>query len=218
MKMMDTFEALARSVLADDRVTLDRLLALRQQAQNRLRALPATGGLSAAQINSLNQRFFDEAAQLLGRNGYERLFGEPPGEVTLVDPAQFAEAEKAKAEPGRASSTSVTRRTSGTSIVSTRRRRDGEESRASAPARATKSAKPAAKKSPRPKKKAGKKATSKKKAAPRKKAAKKSMKKKAPKKSMKKRAPKKSMKKRAPKKSMKKAAKKSMKKKAAKKK
>ncbi len=64
------------------------LLALRREAQISLRTLHqrAVKSPTADMINTHNQKFFDNAAKLLGHELYERIFGEPPGIVELVDP------------------------------------------------------------------------------------------------------------------------------------
>jgi hypothetical protein len=86
----DDFEERARAVLGEeDPELLERLLCLRiavrvfvQQRQ----ATPLT--LDSATINAQNQALIDQAAQLLGPERFEEVFGFPAGEkINLVDPA-----------------------------------------------------------------------------------------------------------------------------------
>jgi hypothetical protein len=89
---MDTFEQRARTVLSgpDDLPVLEELLRLREEARRNLEAMRARAAAGnappAEEINAVNQRYFDKAAALLGAHRYERIFGAPPGQVTLVDP------------------------------------------------------------------------------------------------------------------------------------
>lgn len=89
MTTADEFEAVARSVLRDEPDLLGRLLSLRGESQQFVaQRWPGRTSPGAAALNARNQQLLDEAAQLLGAEKFERIFGFPMGEVIhLVDPA-----------------------------------------------------------------------------------------------------------------------------------
>lgn len=84
----DDFERRAQEVLAGEPKRLARLLQMRASFQSFAASdLPETGAPSAASINARNQRFLDQAAEILGAPRFERLFGFHIGQkVDLVDP------------------------------------------------------------------------------------------------------------------------------------
>ena len=88
-ELQDDFEAHARVVLGDDPEMLSRLLALKGEV-NRFAAqsIPGFAPPSAAALNTRNQHLIDQAAILLGRERFERVFGFSPDEtIDLVDPS-----------------------------------------------------------------------------------------------------------------------------------
>ncbi|MBM6447363.1 MULTISPECIES: hypothetical protein [Pseudomonas] len=94
----DSFERHAASVLRLSE-KLSRLIKLRQQHQANLAELKASvlrGGKmpSAQMLNSLNNDFLRQAAELLGPIDFEKIFEIPAGEVVnLVDPKMLAEVD-----------------------------------------------------------------------------------------------------------------------------
>ena len=89
----DEFQQHARRVLGDDEKTLRALLDLRRTALHAGTAAGVETPGTAEDINARNQRFFDQAAQLLGRERYVALFGvEPEQRVGLVDPKMLGQA------------------------------------------------------------------------------------------------------------------------------
>lgn len=96
---IDDFETRARAVLRDrDDETLARLLTLRLEAQRTFtRSVSKQREMSAEEINSRNQRLIDNAAELLGPERFEEIFGFAPGQiVALVDPEIMARASAKK--------------------------------------------------------------------------------------------------------------------------
>jgi hypothetical protein len=91
----DQFEQRARRLLAGDERTLAALLELRQ-ANLRQNLAPDVGQpVTAEALDARNNRFFEEAARLLGEERYRALFEVPAGQpVRLVDPKQLGEDRK----------------------------------------------------------------------------------------------------------------------------
>lgn len=87
MRTKDSFEKKAMEVLrkSDDGHKLSRLLKLRRQHQEKLLSLAASmeSGememLSAHDLNTLNDAFFEQAAELLGPIDFQMIFDCPPG-------------------------------------------------------------------------------------------------------------------------------------------
>jgi nucleoid DNA-binding protein len=94
----DDFETRAREVLGrQDRELLSKLRALRTKAQ-RLSNSQWTRSYSpsAEGLNASNQEMFDRAADLLGPDKFEKIFGFAPYEkVDLIDPRMLKEQEPA---------------------------------------------------------------------------------------------------------------------------
>lgn len=92
----DDFETRAREVLkGQDRALLPKLLALRTQTQ-RLSShqWSKAHAPAAAEINTRNQEMFDRAADLLGPENFQKIFGAPAyEEVNLVDPKVLSASE-----------------------------------------------------------------------------------------------------------------------------
>ena len=93
----DEFENRARAALRGDEQRLARLLELRrlvsvETSQFHERTLDPNATVpSAEELNDAYNRFFYEAAELLGNERFEQVFGVPAGEpVNLVDPEVFA--------------------------------------------------------------------------------------------------------------------------------
>ena len=89
----DDFEAQARSVLADDPELLSKLLSLRGEVQSfAAQTIPGFAPPSADLLNARNQHLIDQAAILLGKERFERVFGFSPDEpINLVDPSMTTE-------------------------------------------------------------------------------------------------------------------------------
>lgn len=88
----DSFDQLLRSLLGEDDPRLKAMRALREEHQRQLGLipLPIDADEAAQQLNARNQRFFDVAADLLGAELFEQLFGLPAfTTVNLVDPDQL---------------------------------------------------------------------------------------------------------------------------------
>ena len=80
---LDDFEKHASEVLGHHPELLRRLLALRQD----LLKIRVPDDASAAQMNAINQAWFDKVAHLLGPKQFKAVFGHPPSRrVDLVDP------------------------------------------------------------------------------------------------------------------------------------
>jgi nucleoid DNA-binding protein len=88
-RLPDEFEIRARQVLgARDEKLLNELLAARSQAQQ----VRPTSSTSADELNAQNQKLFDYAANLLGPERFEAIFGSAPFQkVNLVDPRLLEE-------------------------------------------------------------------------------------------------------------------------------
>lgn len=89
----DDFETRAREVLGrQNPKLLSQLLALRTQTRRlSVRQWSKSHTPSAKELNAGNQEMFDRAADLLGPDKFERIFGFPPYQkIDLVDP-QFME-------------------------------------------------------------------------------------------------------------------------------
>ena len=85
----DDFEARAREVLGSvDPKLLGDLLALRADVHRFVaQRWPGFAAPNAETLNARNQHLLDQAAQLLGPEKFEKIFGFPPGQkVDLVDP------------------------------------------------------------------------------------------------------------------------------------
>ena len=96
----DDFETRAREVLkGQDRTLLSKLLALRSQTQRlSSRQWSKSHMPGAEEINAGNQEMFDRAADLLGPENFQKIFGAPAYEtVNLVDPQLLPEAEIGRA-------------------------------------------------------------------------------------------------------------------------
>lgn len=94
----DDFETRARDVLGrQNPKLLSKLLALRTQTQRlSVRQWSKSHTPSADELNESNQEIFDRAADLLGPDKFERIFGFPPyGKINLVDP-RFLEQQSSK--------------------------------------------------------------------------------------------------------------------------
>jgi nucleoid DNA-binding protein len=92
----DDFETRAREVLkGQDRTLLSQLLALRSQTQRlSSRQWSKSHVPKAEEINASNQEMFDRAADLLGPENFQKIFGAPAYEtVNLVDPQFLPEPE-----------------------------------------------------------------------------------------------------------------------------
>jgi len=83
-RLPDEFEIRARTVLgSQNQRLLTTLLALRAKAR---RTGAAADSLSADELNAQNQELFDKAAELLGREKFEAIFGSAPFQkIDLVD-------------------------------------------------------------------------------------------------------------------------------------
>ena len=100
----DDFETRVREVLGrQDPKLLSQLLALRTQAQRlSVRQWSKSHTPSAEELNASNQEMFDRAADLLGSDKFERIFGFPPYEkIDLVDPRFMEQQEQETARPPR---------------------------------------------------------------------------------------------------------------------
>ena len=86
--LQDDFQAHASEILGDDPEVLAKLLALKGEVQSfAARATPGFSPPSAVALNARNQHLIDQAAILLGREKFERVFGFSPDEpINLVDP------------------------------------------------------------------------------------------------------------------------------------
>ena len=85
----DDFEVRAREVLGSvDPKLLGDLLALRADVHRFVaQRWPGFAAPNAETLNARNQHLLDQAAQLLGPEKFEKIFGFPPGQkVDLVDP------------------------------------------------------------------------------------------------------------------------------------
>src|SRR6266536_1898251 len=85
----DDFEARAREVLeSEDPKLLGDLLALRADVHRfAAQRWPGFAAPDAETLNARNQHLLDQAAQLLGPEKFEKIFGFPPGrKIDLVDP------------------------------------------------------------------------------------------------------------------------------------
>jgi len=98
----DDFETRAREVLGrQNPKLLSQLLALRTQTQRlSVRQWSKSHTPSAEELNASNQEMFDRAADLLGPDKFERIFGVPPYEkIDLVDPRFMEQQEQETARP-----------------------------------------------------------------------------------------------------------------------
>jgi DNA-binding protein HU-beta len=84
----DEFEKHARASLRDEPGLVDRLLMLRKQIQEEgEQAWSKSRPPSASMLNAANRRMIDQAASLLGKTNFERVFGfSPDQKFNLVDP------------------------------------------------------------------------------------------------------------------------------------
>jgi DNA-binding protein HU-beta len=84
----DEFERHARASLRDEPGLVDRLLMLRKQIQEEgEQAWSKSRPPSASMLNAANRRMIDQAASLLGKTNFERVFGfSPDQKFNLVDP------------------------------------------------------------------------------------------------------------------------------------
>jgi nucleoid DNA-binding protein len=92
----DDFETRAREVLKGQNLALlPKLLALRTQTQRLSgREWSKTHMPTAEEINARNQEMFDRAAELLGHENFQKIFGAPAyEEVNLVDPQFLSDPE-----------------------------------------------------------------------------------------------------------------------------
>jgi hypothetical protein len=85
----DDFETHARRVLAEEPELLARLLSLRGEVQSfAAHRIPSSAPPPAEMLNSRNQHLLDEAARLLGKEKFEKVFGFPADQrINLVDPS-----------------------------------------------------------------------------------------------------------------------------------
>jgi DNA-binding protein HU-beta len=84
----DEFEKHARVSLRDEPGLVDRLLVLRKQIQEEgEQAWSKSRPPSASMLNTANRRMIDQAASLLGKANFERVFGfSPDQKFDLVEP------------------------------------------------------------------------------------------------------------------------------------
>jgi len=87
------FENHVGKVLGADKLSVaSQLLGLRARFQNEAAAQAHTAvALSAHQLNARNQRFLDDAAELLGDDDFTAVFGVKPGakvNLVLADPSK----------------------------------------------------------------------------------------------------------------------------------
>jgi DNA-binding protein HU-beta len=84
----DEFEKHARASLRDEPGLVDRLLMLRKEIQEEgEQAWSKSRPPSASTLNTANRRMIDQAASLLGKANFERVFGfSPDQKFNLVDP------------------------------------------------------------------------------------------------------------------------------------
>ena len=76
---LDDFEARARDVLGGESGLLLKLLALRAEARNlTLHQWRGSRTPTAKELNQSNQKMLDSAAQLLGKEDFEKIFGFSP--------------------------------------------------------------------------------------------------------------------------------------------
>jgi len=85
---LDDFEARARDVLGGESAhLLEKLFALRAEARNlTLHQWRGSHTPTAKELNQSNQKMLDRAAELLGKEDFEKIFGFSPSErIDLVD-------------------------------------------------------------------------------------------------------------------------------------
>jgi DNA-binding protein HU-beta len=116
----DEFEKHARAALRNAPRLVDRLLVLRKQIQEEgERAWSKSRPPTASMLNASNRRMIDQAASLLGKSNFERVFGfSPDQQFNLVDPELMrSQAPGRKKQVPKTAVSRVTRPSSAAHVV-----------------------------------------------------------------------------------------------------